>query len=164
MNTRPSAVNAQGIAEPFHIDEVPWEEFGHGVRFGMKYQVLSAFAGATQITVCNEILPPGNQANQAHYHLLEEEHLLVLEGHMTVQLGAAKHEVGPGSYVCFPAGQRVPHSLFNHTDLPCRYLILGNVQQHDVMVYPDTARVHVKLTQASYRMAPTLTYWEGVPE
>jgi uncharacterized cupin superfamily protein len=164
MNARTSALNADGIAEPFHLDEVPWEEFGHGERFGMRYQVLSAFAGGTQITVCNEILEPGKQANQAHYHMLEEEHLLVLEGHMTVQLGSVKHEVGPGSYICFPAGQRVPHSIFNHTDGPCRYLILGNVRKNDVMVYPETGRVHVKLTGESYRTEPTMQYWEGLAE
>jgi uncharacterized cupin superfamily protein len=130
----------------------------------MRYQVLSAFAGGSQITVCNEILPPGKQANQAHYHLLEEEHLFVLEGQMTVRIGAAAHLVGPGSYVCFPAGQREAHALFNHSDAACRYLIIGNVQKNDVMVYPDTQRVHVKLTGESYRTAPTLPYWEGVPE
>ena len=34
-----------------------------------------------------EILPPAKQANQAIYHLLEEERLLVLEGSMTVRIG-----------------------------------------------------------------------------
>ena len=162
MSTRKSAVNAEGIAEPFHIDAVPWEEFSHGERFGISYQVLSQFAGASQITVCMEVLSPGKQANQAHYHLLEEEHLLVLEGSMTVVLGEKSFVVGQGHYVCFPAGQKVAHSIKNHTDKPCRYLILGNVQKNDVMVYPDTGRVHVKATGESYHSAPTMEYWEGV--
>lgn len=164
MNTRTNAVNADGIAEPFCTDEVPWQEFGHGERFGIAYQVLSEFAGASQITVCIEILPPGKQANQAHYHLLEEEHLLVLEGSMTVRLGEKKHVVEQGHYVCFPAGQEVAHSITNHTEKPCRYLILGNVQKNDVMVYPDSGRVHVKLIGNSYHAAPTMEYWDGVPD
>ena len=161
---RQSAVNTDGVAEPFHIDEVPWVEFGHGQRFGIKYQVLSEFAGASQITVCMEILPPGKQANQAHYHMLEEEHLLVLEGSMSVRLGEKSYPVQAGHYVCFVAGNKVPHSIYNHTDQPCRYLILGNTQKGDVMVYPETDRVHVKLTGESYRKTPTMTYWEGVVE
>ena len=164
MSTRKSAVNAEGISEPFQIAEVPWEEFGHGQRFGMQFQVLSQFAGASQLTVCMEVLPPGKQANQAHYHMLEEEHLFILEGRMTVRLGETSYVVEPGSYVCFPAGQKVAHSIVNHTDMPCRYLILGTVQKHDVMVYPDTGRVHVKLTAESYRTSPTMEYWEGVGE
>ncbi len=164
MSNRKSAVNAQGIAEPFHVDEVPWEEFGHGQRFAIRYQVLSAFAGAAQLTVCMEILPSGKQANQAHYHLLEEEHLFVLEGNMTVRLGEQCFEVAPGDYVCFPAGQKLPHCIVNNTAHPCRYLIMGTVQKNDVMVYPDTGRVHVKLTGESYAASPTLAYWDGVPQ
>src|SRR6058998_2475995 len=144
MTQRTSAVNTDGIAEPFAIDEVPWEEFSHGQCFGMKFRVLSEFAGASQITVCMEVLAPGKQANQAHYHMLEEEHVFVLEGSMTVRLGDKPYEVAAGHYVCFPAGQQVGHSLFNHTDRPCRYLVLGNPQAHDVMVYPESGRVHAK--------------------
>jgi uncharacterized cupin superfamily protein len=164
MSERRSAVNAEGVADPFHIDEVPWEAFSHGARFGMQFQVLSAFAGGSQITVCMEILPPGKQANQAHYHMLEEEHLFVLEGSMTVRLGEKSHLVGPGHYVCFPAGQRVAHAIVNHTDRPCRYLILGNPHKDDVVVFPETGRVHVKLTGESHHRLPTMDYWEGVPE
>jgi uncharacterized cupin superfamily protein len=161
MSERTSAVNADGIAEPFPIENVPWEEFSHGERFGMRFQVLSEFAGASQITVAMEILPPGKQANQAHYHMLEEEHVFVLEGHMTVRLGDKAHVVGPGHYVCFPAAQQVGHALLNHTAEPCRYLVLGNPQPHDVIVYPDTGRVSVKLMSEGYRKSETMDYWEG---
>jgi uncharacterized cupin superfamily protein len=164
MNAPRNAVNTDGIAEPFKIDAVPWEEYGHGERFGITYQVLSAFAGAAQITVCMEVLPPGKQANQAHYHLLEEEHILVLEGSMTVRLGEKTFVIAAGHYVCFPAGQPIAHSITNHTDAPCRYLILGNSQKNDVIVYPDTGRVCVKATGESYHTTPTMEYWEGVPE
>ncbi len=162
MTDVPRSANADGVFEPFPIAAVPWQEFLHGERFGMRFQVLSDFGGGSQITVANEILPPGRQANQLHYHLLEEEHVLVLEGSMTVQLGEARHVVHAGHYVCFPAGQKVGHALINHTDAPCRYLVLGNPQKHDVAVFPETGRVSVKLTGESYRTTPTLGYWDGV--
>ncbi len=47
---------------------------------------------------------------------------------------------------------------------PCRYLILGNSRKGDVIVYPDTGRVHVRLTAESYHASPTMEHWEGVPE
>ena len=162
MSDRKNAVNAEGIAEPFPIDVVPWEESSHGDRFGMKFQVLSEYAGAKQITVCMEVLAPGKQANQQHYHLLEEEHVFVLEGAMTVRLGDESHEVAAGHYVCFPAGQKVGHALINHTAQPCRYLILGSPHPHDVAVFTETGRVSVKLTGEGYRKSETLEYWEGV--
>jgi uncharacterized cupin superfamily protein len=163
MTTEPrTSANADGAFEPFRIASVPWQEFLHGERFGMRFQVLSEFGGGSQITVAMEILPPGRQANQLHYHLLEEEHVLVLEGSMTVQLGERRHVVEAGHYVCFPAGQKVGHALINHTDAPCRYLVLGNPHKHDVAVFPETGRVSVRLAGESYRTTPTVGYWDGV--
>jgi uncharacterized cupin superfamily protein len=162
MPAPPSAVNAQGVTEPFDIKDVPWQEANRGDRFGMKFQVLSEFAGGKQITVCMEILPPGKQANQKHYHLLEEEHVMVLEGSMTVLLGDRAHEISAGQYICFPAGQKIGHALVNRTGEPCRYLVFGNPQPHDVMVFTDTGRVSVRLTGESYRGSATMDYWEGV--
>ena len=161
MSDIKTSANADGVFEPFPITAVPWQEFFHGERYGMRFQVLSDFGGGSQITVANEILPPGRQANQLHYHLLEEEHVLVLEGSMTVRLGDARHVVHAGHYVCFPAGQKVGHALVNHTDAPCRYLVLGNPQKHDVAIFPETGRVGVKLTGEGYHGTP-MGYWDGV--
>jgi uncharacterized cupin superfamily protein len=162
MTDRKTSVDAEGVFEPFPIAEVPWQEFTRGERFRMRFQVLSDFGGGSQITVAMEVLDPGRQANQLHYHLLEEEHVLVLEGSMTVRLGERRHIVEAGHYVCFPAGQKVGHALINHTDTPCRYLVLGNPQKHDVVVFPETGRVSVKLAGESYRTTPTVGYWDGV--
>lgn len=158
----PTSINADGVYEPFDIGRVPWTEFFKGERFGMRYQHLSSFGGGTQISVAMEVLPPGRQANQAHYHLLEEEHVFVLEGALTLRLGDKTYEMRPGHYVCFPAGQKVAHSLFNHTTEPCRYIVLGNPHPHEVAVFPDTGRVEVKLMREGYREGETLQYWEGV--
>jgi uncharacterized cupin superfamily protein len=162
LNSQPNSANAQGVFEPFPIDLVPWQEFGHGARFGMRFQHLSSYGGATQISISNEVLAPGKQANQLHYHMLEEEHVFVLEGALTLRLGERTYVMSVGHYVCFPAGQKVGHSLFNHTQAPCRYLIIGNPQPHDVAVHPETGRVSVKLMGEGYRRSATLDYWEGV--
>jgi len=42
MDARKSAVNAEGVAEPFHFEEAPSEAYSHGARFGIRFQVLSA--------------------------------------------------------------------------------------------------------------------------
>ena len=81
---------------------------------------------------------------------------------MTVTLGDKAYEVGPGHYVCFPAGQQVGHALFNHTAKPCRYLVLGNPHPHDVIVYTESGRVRPKLMGESYRKSSTMDTWEGV--
>jgi hypothetical protein len=62
----------------------------------------------------------------------------------------------------FPAAQKVPHSLFNQTDSPCRYMVFGNPQPHDVVLFPETGRVRVKVIDESYRKGTTMAYWDSV--
>ena len=162
MNKPATSQNSDGVFEPFSIEQVPWEEFSRGQRFGMRYQDLSSFGGGKQISISNEVLPPGRQANQLHYHMLEEEHVLVLEGSLTLRLGEKSYVLLPGHYVCFPAGQTVGHALYNQTPRACRYLVIGNPQPNEVAVFPETGRVEVKLMSEGYRASETLGYWEGV--
>ncbi len=83
---------------------------------------------------------------------------------MTLRLGDKRYPLAAGHYACFPAGQKVGHALINGTGAPCRYLVFGNPQAKDVMVFTDTGRVSVKLTGESYRISATMDYWEGVDD
>lgn len=162
LNDKTSSVNHDGVFQPFHIDEVPVEEFKYGKRFGMSFRHLSSFGGGSQISVSMEVLDPGKQANQFHYHLLEEEHVFIVEGSLTLRLGSESHVLSEGNYVCFPAARKIGHALINHTSQPCRYLVIGNPQAHDVAVFPDSGRVSVKLMGEGYRQSAQMDYWEGV--
>jgi uncharacterized cupin superfamily protein len=146
---------------PFSVESVPWQEWSRGSRFGSRYRALTDRAGGSRVGVAIEELPPGKQSCPAHYHLLEGEHLLVLEGRATLRLGDRTHEIGPGDYVCFPAGQKAAHCLVNHGTVPCRFLIIGERNPNDVIVYPDSGKVKVRLLGENYRSAATVDYWEG---
>jgi uncharacterized cupin superfamily protein len=161
MTGKTSSVNGEGIYEPFDIDLVPWENHAPNAHYAIQFQELAKFGGATRVGVSMEILPAGKRSNPAHYHMLEEEHLLVLEGKLTLRLGEKNYEMSAGHYACFPAGQKAGHSLFNHTAEPCRYLIIGERNPHDVIVYTDSGRVSVRLTGEGYRKSATMDYWEG---
>lgn len=162
MTDKTSSINAEGIYEPFSADAVPWEEFSRG-RLGSRYRVLSKFGGGSHVGVVFEELPPGKQTNLLHYHLLEEEHVFILEGALTVRLGDRSYPMQAGDYVCFPAGQKAGHCLINHTDAPCRYLLIGEDDPHDVAVYPETGRVGVRLMGEGYSKSAVMDYWEGEP-
>ena len=163
MTEKPTSANAAGIFEPFHIDSVPSEDFAQGQRFASRFRQLGEFGGATHVGVCMETLAPGKQACPAHYHMLEEEHLLILEGALTLRLGDRTYEMSAGHYVCFPAGQKAAHALINHGTAPCRYLLIGERNPNDVIVYPDSGRVAVRLTGEGYRKSATMDYWDDQP-
>lgn len=162
MPDKMSALNADGISEPFAAEIAPLETFSHGERFGSSFRHLSSFGGGDHVGVALEELAPGKETNPSHYHMLEEEHAYILEGALTLKLGARSYVMKAGDYVCFPAGQKVGHSLFNHTGAPCRYLIIGERNPSDVIVYPESGRVSVRLTGEGYSKAAAMDYWDGI--
>jgi len=154
-------VDGDGTRLPFSVEDVPWEEYSHGKRFGTRFRQLGEYGGCSHVGVCMEEIAPGRQAYVAHYHLLEEEQLLVLEGRPTLRLGERRIPMEPGSYVVFPAGQKAGHALVNETDEPVRYLIIGERNPNEVTVHTDTGRVGVRLVGEGYRMGESVDYWDG---
>ncbi len=161
MTDKPSSINPDGIFEPFSTDDVPWEDFSRGDRFGIRFRQLGEFGGCSHVGVCMEIIEPGKQTYPAHYHMLEEEHVFVLDGRVTLRLGDKEHDMSAGDYVCFPAGQKAGHTLVNNSSAPCRYLVIGERNSNDVIVYTDSGRVSVRLTGEGYLKSATMDYWEG---
>ena len=156
-----TTTQADGVYEPFMVEDVPWEDHLHGERFGIRCRQLGEYGGCSHVGVCMEEIAPGRQAYVAHYHMLEEEQLLVLEGRPTLRLGDRTYELEPGSYVVFPAGQKAGHALINGTEEPVRYLIIGERDPNEVTVHTDAGRVGVRLIGKGYRMVDTMGYWEG---
>lgn len=143
-------------------ENVPWTVFEQGDRFGARYRHLSeaAMGAPWHVGVAIEELPPGRQTAPFHFHMLEEEHVLILEGSCTLRLGAEQRTLRQGDYVCYPAGQKAGHCMINETDRPCRYLIVGANIPHEVCVYPDSAKVRVRWLGEHYDRRRLLDYWD----
>jgi len=154
--------NTAGAREPFATGDVPWETFAQGERFAIRYRQLGEFGGGSHVGVCMEELAPGKQAYPAHYHMLEEEHLLILQGSVRLTLGEETYTLNAGDYVCFPAGQEAGHAIRNVGETVCRYIVVGERNPNDVIVYPESGRVGVRLTGEGYRKSATMDYWEDI--
>lgn len=147
MNDKPTSLNAEGISEPFASENVPLEEWSKGTRYGSKFRYLSGFGGANHVGVALEGLAPGKESNMNHYHMLEEEQAFILEGEMTLRLGSKTYRIG--------------HSFYNHSDAPCRFIMIGEKNPNEVVVYPETGRVGVRLLSEGYDKTATMEYWQG---
>lgn len=150
-----------GPIPPFAVDSVPAEDWSKGVRFAGRVWPLSQQGGARKIGVHIEELPPGKQSAPFHYHTLEEEHLLALEGEATLRLGAASYPIRSGDYVCFPAGQPAGHCLINTSGKPFRFLVIGTNEPEDVRIYPDSNKVMIRATREVYDRSARRDYWDG---
>jgi uncharacterized cupin superfamily protein len=151
--------------KPFSSNDVAWAEWRDAPRFATRWRHLSraALGDDYRVGVAIEELKPGKQSAPAHYHMLEEEHVYILEGALTVRIGADAYPMRAGGYVCFPAGQKAGHCLVNDSGAPCRYVIVGERNPNDVIVYSDSNKVLVRALGPGgiLDLAATRGYWDG---
>lgn len=150
---------------PISAENVAWKEFSEGSRFGIRFRHLTSAAIGEQYHVgfAIEELGPGKQSVPAHYHMIEEEHVYILEGSLTLRLGEERYAMKAGDYACFPAGQRAGHCLINEGNKVCRYIVVGERNPKEVVVYTDTNKVLVRALgrREIYDRAATRSYWDG---
>ena len=91
-----------------------------------------------------EELPPGGTSSIHHYHTLEEEHVLVLEGSATLHLGSDQHELRDGDHVWFAAGEPVAHHIENRSSGKFKFLVFGERNPADTVFYPNGPVMMVK--------------------
>ena len=109
------------VRGPFSCTDVPWEESAHGARFGMRFRELGVHGGGTHVGVCLEELQPGMQANPLHYHMLEEEHLLILEGELTLILDGQETVLRAGDTF---VQRQANHGWENRATKRCRMAVV----------------------------------------
>lgn len=101
---------------------------------------LSDAGGLRQFGCYLETLPPGGTSSDRHWHSNEDEFLFLLSGRLTVIDNFGAHDLAPGDAVAWPHGEANAHRLENHSDQPCRYVILGARVESDICHYPDLGR------------------------
>lgn len=131
---------------PISSNDIAWDEWrlGRGFVDRNKHLTRTAVGEDYHVGILVEGPPPGMRCAPKHYHMLEEEHALILEGQVTLLLGEERHDMKPGDYACFPGGQRVGHSLINSGTGPCSYRMIGEHHRSDVCVMPDSNKMQVR--------------------
>lgn len=85
-------------------------------------------------------VPPGQAAYPYHWHVAEEELLIVLAGTPSLRTPSGWRDLEPGEVLAFPAGEAGAHQLVNRTGEPVRFLAFSN-QQPDIIVRPDSGTI-----------------------
>jgi uncharacterized cupin superfamily protein len=85
-------------------------------------------------------LPPGGGSTY-HFHHGSEEILIALRGRLTIRTPDGERELEEGEVVHFPSGPDGAHEQLNRTDVPVRYLVMGNRVSPEVVEYPDTRQI-----------------------
>ena len=85
-------------------------------------------------------LPAGETAYPYHWHLAEEELIVVLTGSPSLRTPDGWRELDEGEVVAFPVGEQGAHEIANRTEQAIRFLSFSN-QQPDIVVYADSGKV-----------------------
>jgi uncharacterized cupin superfamily protein len=113
-------------------------------------------------------IEPGEAAYPYHYHLAEEELLVVLMGRPSVRTDGEWRQLEPGDVAAFPRGREGGHQLANWGDVTARFLAVSTSGTPDLVVYPDSGKVGAceRLPDQNgfweiFRIADAVDYHEG---
>ncbi len=98
-------------------------------------------AGAVKLGASVWELPPGEAAYPYHFHLGEEELVVILSGRPTLRDPGGERELEQGELAVFLRGEEGGHQLMNRTEDPVRFLAISTSDAPDIVVYPDSGKI-----------------------
>lgn len=125
-----------------NIDQPQFDEKRSHPGYNCLRARLGRQVGSEKLGLSLWELPPGEAAYPYHFHLAEEEILVVLEGRPSLRTPEGWREMEPGEVVCFLVGEQGAHQLVNRSEESVRFLAFSN-QQPDIVVRPDSNSVSV---------------------
>ena len=131
--TRPNAFDAD--CSGGYQDEDP-----EGYRCGEA--PFGKAVGGQELAVRLFELPQGQTLCPYHYEYVEEW-LLVMTGEVQVRTPEGVAPARAGDVVCFPAGPRGGHNIWNEQEQPARVVMFSSAAVPSVCVYPDGDKVGV---------------------
>ena len=98
---------------------------------------LGDAGGLIQFGVNLVRIEPQGMSSLRHYHMEQDEFLIMTEGTLVLVDEDGEHEMGPGDCAAFPAGDPNGHHLINRTDAPATFLVVGTRTPTETAIYSD---------------------------
>lgn len=98
---------------------------------------LGDAGGLTQFGVNFVMLEPGAMSSLRHWHLNEDEFVLVTHGTCTLIDDAGETELTTGECAAFPAGDANGHHFVNKTNQIAKFLVVGTKAPQEQATYSD---------------------------
>ncbi len=130
-----------------NLDAIPWEDWqspkgkyrgsfrGISLAFGAQHRTPQ-HAGGHPFDLELGKVPPGATLFPFHWHALQWEFYVFVEGHGEFRLGDATFAVEPGD--CVMAAPQVGHSFRNTGDADLHYFVVADDPLNEFWAYPDS--------------------------
>lgn len=144
-----------------NINELELEAERYGEHYGGKSNYFAKQMGAQNLGFHIEVLEAGKFSCPYHFHYLEEEFFLVLEGQAILRQGNQFREVKVGDAIFFqPQNPEQAHQFYNHTAEPFKFFALSTMVPVEVVHYPDSQKSMTTVVGV-FRDDSTVDYWDG---
>ncbi|MCP5071816.1 MAG: cupin domain-containing protein [Rhodobacteraceae bacterium] len=98
---------------------------------------LGQAGGLTQFGANLVILEPGAKSSLRHWHMNEDEFVMVTQGELVLIQDDSETIVQPGDCAAFPAGDPNGHQFVNRSDNEARFLVIGTKADTETAYYSD---------------------------
>jgi uncharacterized cupin superfamily protein len=127
---------------------------------------LAQAAGAKRTGMSLWELLPGQAAYPYHWHVVDEEVIVVLDDGLSLRGPDGRWRSLPaGEVIAFPVGREGGHQLHNRGGSRARFLSIssGPSEGHDIVFYPDSGKVGVFAENAYelFRRVDAVDLWYG---
>ena len=141
--------------------------------YKVRGEQLGRAAGSKRLGASLYEVPPGSSICPYHWHSANEEMLIVLTGTPTLRTPEGERELAEGEVVAFPVGPRGAHKVTNKSATDQRVLMVSEMNEPEVAVYPDSDKVMARQQapgspatglRAIFRLGDSVEYWDGEVE
>ena len=131
---------------------------------------LASGTAASKLGISVDIVAPGMRSCPYHFHCVQEEAFVILEGEGSLRVAGEMLALRAGDTVFIPAGPQYPHQIINTSTEPLKYLSISTRDRPEVVVYPDSGKYLVMADDGSplglshmHRERDELDYWDAEP-
>ena len=102
---------------------------------------VGADAGSERLGASVYEIDPGQAPFPLHYHLDNEELLVVLRGRPSLRSPEEERELSEGEVVAFCVGPDGAHQIVNRTEEPVRVLFVSEMNAPEIVVRPESGKI-----------------------
>ena len=150
-----------------NVEHPDFEEPRERPGFRCRRARLGRQAGAEQLGASLWEIEPGQAAYPYHWHLAQEEMIVVLAGRPSLRSPEGWRELEEGEVVSFRTGEEGAHQLVNRTEEAVRFLSISTLSP-EIVIYPDSNKLGAywdlpegERMRQLFRRDDAVGYWEG---
>jgi uncharacterized cupin superfamily protein len=124
-----------------NIFDPEFDESSEQEGFAWRRAGLARAAGAERLGASLFELEPGQAAFPLHFHLANEELLIVVSGTPSLRSDGEERVLEQGEVVSFPRGESGAHQVVNRSEQPVRILMISEMIAPDIVLRPESGKL-----------------------